>query len=1385
MDWADEERPTHLRSQPDTGIDVVAENPEGGMTAIQCKFYKPHHRVSKRDLDSFLAASGREPFTKRLIVTTSYNWGKNAEAVMTAQTTPVQRLSLTDLEELTVDWANVKLHPVHVPVKNRKKLRPHQRDAFAAVKEGFTRHDRGRLIMACGTGKTLTSLRVAEDLAGRNGSVLFLVPSISLLSQSLKEWTAQAEIPIRPFAVCSDTKAGRRTQNEDAAPYELVIPPTTDSGKLASSETGTRRPGEMTVVFSTYQSLQVIYDAQQNGFPEFDFVVCDEAHRTTGVNLSDKDESNFVRIHDSNYIKAKQRLYMTATPRVYVEASKKKARDAGAEVVSMDDEDLYGPEFHRLSFGEAVKRELLSDYKVLLLTVPENLIPKEERDKFSKAYSRFTNKVQAGKVGNKTKEVFDKDDVVKIVGCINALAKSPNPGSGFKYEDEPMRRAVAFANTIEKSKKSSYLLKEIAESLAEKHVNDDTARFSRNFSCEAQHVDGKTNALKRSEKLDWLKEQPPVNECRILSNARCLNEGVDVPALDAVLFLQPRKSQVDVVQAVGRVMRKAEGKDYGYVILPIAITPEEEPETALNNNDRYKVVWQVLQALRSHDETFNALINKIDLNNERPAKIQVIGIGNSSGDSNESADNGEKCSLGTIFQPQLFPMEEWSNAIYARIVARVGSRRYWEDWTGDMAEIAERHEEKIYALLEGSSIGLEERFEEFLNGLRVNLNDSVTREAAVGMLSQHLITMPIFEALFGNQEFTKRNPVSQVMERMLKSLDRESLEAETAKLDKFYNQIIERVDGIDNFAGKQKIISELYEGFFRKALPKVASSLGIVYTPIEIVDFIISSVEHLLNTEFKTSLTNKGVHILDPFTGAGTFITRLLQSGHIKSDDLLRKYSSEIHANEIILLAYYIAAINIEMALRELQHTECEPFKGLVLADTFQSSEHTNSRDNQNAPLSPALEFGENNERVDRQMALDIRVILGNPPYSVGKKSENDDNENLSYPVLDSIIKSTYLTEASTGLKRNLYDSYIRAFRWASTRVLNSEQGGIVAFVSNGGYIDGKAFDGFRKRIAKEFDIIYCYNLRGNQRTAGEASKKEGGKLFGEGSRTQTAVSLLVRLPGKQRPPVKVFYRDIGDYHSRETKLNILGNEKSVADIEWKQIIPDRYGDWINQRSSTYQKLTPISHEKGTSLHKNTGFPIFAASSTGCITSRDAWMVNFSRRKLEQNVIRTIDHYNSQVEQFRRVPIEKHEGFDPNDSILSQVEKLIDKDPAKFSWCNKTFKLLARCKEIDFRPEALVKASFSPFTRTELYFDKDLNTNTGKLPKIFPTRDSKNIGIYCTLRGKRTPFAALAVDAIPNFSVFSPDPGCLFPKYTYERAALTPPPPPRFNSFPG
>jgi predicted helicase len=1319
----------------DAGIDLVAKTRgTEEFHAIQCKFYMPHYKVQKSDIDSFFTASGQKPFVRRLIVSTTDHWSDNAEAALHDQHIPVSKITLYDLENSQIDWAEFKpKSKATPPVRSRKSPLPHQRSAVEDVLKGLKKADRGKLLMACGTGKTFTALRIAEQQAGKGKRVLFLVPSLALLSQSLTEWTQESEVGLHSFAVCSDSDVGKKRTTEDDTiqtfTHELRFPATTNAKRLAEEMNARHDKKHMSVVFSTYHSIDVVHNAQcKHGLPAFDLIVCDEAHRTTGATWDNEDESAFVKVHDADYIRGSKRLYMTATPRIYGNAAKATADKENVTLASMDDVALYGEELHRLSFSDAVQRDLLVDYKVVVLAIEEEHVNK----RLQRLLADSNNQLKV-------------DDASKIVGCWKALAKQGLREYG-NY-DGPMHRAVAFCQVIrpttgaKKHRVSSINIAKMFQPVVEAYQQSaPPEELTVALKCEAQHVDGGMNASEKEAKLAWLKAPAPEDTCRILSNVRCLSEGVDVPALDAVLFLTPRNSQVDVVQSVGRVMRKAPGKKLGYVVLPVVIPAGMTPNEALDNNEVYRVVWQVLQALRSHDDRFDAMVNKLDLMKVPPSKMEIIAVTDRIQPKQRTRGVADKAktSYGIGAQPRSkdgqpatiqtqleFEIGDIERAIYAKLVQKVGNRHHWEEWANDVARIAQTHINRITQLVENPKHKKERTaFSAFATELRDDLNDSISDAEVIEMLAQHLITKPVFDAIFAGHGFADRNPISIAMQKVLDVLHEHHLEKETDTLQGFYASVKMRAEGIDTAAGRQRIVVELYDKFFRGAFPRLTERLGIVYTPVEIVDFIIHSVAYLLEREFHQSLGSKGVHILDPFTGTGTFITRLLQSGLISREQLARKYRKEIHANEIVLLAYYIAAVNIEAVYHDLVGGDYEPFTGILLTDTFQMYEKEDL-------LSDLLV--DNSARRVRQRKLDIRVIIGNPPYSASQGSANENNQNVEYRTLDERIARTYAARSTATLKNALYDSYIRAIRWASDRVGTS---GIVGFVTNAGFLEANAASGVRQCLAEEFSNIYVFHLRGNQRTQGDRSRKEGGKIFGGGSRAPIAISLFVKNPDAGGHGKILFY-DIGDYLDREQKLAIVREFGSVSGIEAKgwfsPIVPDEHGDWLNQRAAGFERFIAMGDKD------NPGAAVFENFSMGVKTNRDAWAYNASRSKVASNMQRTIEFYNSEV---RRYQSTNRKG-----GIPPEPRDFVDLDPTKMSWDRVQFESIPRGRIGAFDEAAVRTSLYRPFQKSWLYFDRFFNNTVYQQPKIFPTPTTENRAIQVKAKYAGVGFVALMVDS--------------------------------------
>ena len=1320
--WMWKDAPTN--DGADLGIDLVAQDAQDGTYwAIQCKCYQKA-TLDLRDVATFYTkASATDDYAHNMIITTCEDFGPNLDKTATQYGTV--RLFADSMAESDVDWDSF-VEGKAVGKRSFKEPLPHQREAIDACLQKFQQHDRGQLIMACGTGKTITSLRLTEEMLPEGSLVLFLAPSISLVAQTMRVWANQSKRDLRCAVVCSDeTASNAEGDTWESSLSDIPYPATTDPAALHKQIKRFDRTQGVNVVFSTYQSIQVVSDAQRMGLDPFDLIVCDEAHRTTGASAASDDlteQSAFTKVHDNRLVSAKKRVYMTATPKIYGDKARVQAKTESYEVSSMDDEEKFGPVFYRLSFGRAVDEGLLTDYRVIALTVSEDVV--------SEVYQRAMA----------DEEGFEITDAAKVIGCWKGLAdQGKKDGSG-----HPLKNAVAFCSTIPESKRISEYFERTVKAYIdyEREQGNDIS----GMECAVQHVDGTMDMANRKDKLAWLADTSE-ERCHILSNVRCLSEGVDVPNLDAIMFLQPKKSRVEVVQAVGRVMRRFEGKDYGYIILPVVIPAGYTPEEALDNTDAFKVVWEIVQALRSHDERLEGGVNSLQYDMATTSVVQVINIENkvkgqnsSSGAGGRAGEDGQESTPGDPGQAKFdFSDRELQEAVNAVIVKKCGNKVYWEDWAKDIGDIAKRHIERVGELvLNGGPASVE--FAVFLRGLRDSLNNGITEDEAVEMLAQHMITLPVFDALFSEAEFAKSNPVSIAMESMVATLRGYGIETESEKreLAELYSSVRLRAEAIRSDAGKQKIIKELYEKFFSQAFKATSEKMGIVYTPNEVVNYILHATDRILRKEFGKCLADEGVRILDPFTGTGTFVVNLLQDEElIPTEKLPNKYANEIYCNEILLLAYYIATINIEHAYHSRMPQEYVPFEGAVLTDTFQMHEDGDTLD--------AEVFSENTERILRQMETPIDVIVGNPPYSAGQKNENDNAKNLSYPTLDAQIRDTYAARSDATLKNSLYDSYIRAFRWASDRI---EGRGIVSYVTNGGWLDAQAMDGFRKTLVEEYNSIYVLNLRGNQRTQGEQSRREGGKIFGSGSRTPVAITILVKNPDSKERGV-ILYHDIGDYLTREEKLSIVASAVGGEPFEWCFIEPDRHGDWLNQRDDSWYEFAPM----GLSNKPRNGVSgLFSIYSGGVKTNRDAWLYNFSKSKVISNAKKTIATYDSEQERYARA------------GSPSDIDSFLIADTAAISWTRDTKKKLTQGYRIVFK-DVVADSYYRPFCKQFLYFDgRPMVAEPGQQEALF--RNGRGNYLIDLSRGSKS-FSALIVDIPPSYD-FN-EKGQCFPLYWYEK----------------
>lgn len=1312
--WLWDDAPEELRKgHADTGIDLVGLDEDGSYWAIQAKCYTGK-KLSERDVSTFfMNALADRHYGHYMIADTAPSVTKTFENYMNDHPDrDIVRLDLDTMRHANLDWDAFEAGS-RSGARRTYDPRPHQVEAIDAVKRELADHDRCSLVMACGTGKTLTALRLCEQYPGTGGTVLFLAPSISLVSQSMRDWVNQTRGRINVYVVCSDAKASKVSEEAYGQLSDIPFPATTNAQTVANRF----RPkaDALNVVFSTYQSIDVIHQAQELGLSGFDLIICDEAHRTTGVMDG---EGAFQRVHDNDFIHGAKRLYMTATPRIYGEGAKNKAADGAVEIASMDDERVYGRVAYRLTFGKAVAAGLLTDYKIVIMQVGEDQMGRAMQEEYSRENAPIPLSDAAKFVGC-WKAMFDRRHSTSVAD-LATRGRHAETTVGDDESNRVLHHAIAFAASIKASKQLTDEFQKVVDryiaGLEEDNAESTALVHANNVvTVSIKHVDGTMDAQTRADRLDWLSADTPANECRILSNARCLAEGIDVPDLDAVIYLSARKSKVDIIQSVGRVMRRAPGKQYGYIIIPVVVPLGGDPDKILSSG-AYETVWQVVRALRSHDERLEAIINaaslgdtealrrivevevldenRLRLNRRKTRATSHIGAEDHIGDGGQ-----EPIELGTDavedVQGELdYELAEMAKAINAQIVRKCGTKIYWGEWTDDIAHIAAARAEQIARIVQDGPA--RDAFDRYLQGLRDSLNPGYEETQAITVLAQHEITKPIFETLFTDHAVIDNNPVMRALDTVMDELYAAGLtkSIDDPTLRDLYSSVKIAAMQLTSDTAKQNLIKEIYNEFFTKVFKDTANELGIVYTPVEVVDAQLHMVQRALAREFGQSLGDHGVHVLDGFAGTGTYICRLIEDTSLIPDSQLEyKYLHDLHSNEIVPLAATLMDINIEQSYHQRHGDEYVNFPGALLTDTFQMSEESNTFDD--------TVFMDNTARVRKQLDTRIRVIIGNPPYRAGD-SANTGNQNTKYTTLDKKIEQTYVAKSDATLNNSLYDHYIRAFRWASDRLLkNGNDSGIICFVSNGGWLTSASGAGVRRSLVEEFNSIYVYNLRGNQRVSGDVRLKEGGIIFNEGtgSKATIAITMLIKNPDSIEHGV-IHYCQTPDYMPREDKLESLRNIVS-QDPQWEILTPDKYGDWLNQRDDTYQNFVPLGLEK----YKQP-LGLFATYSGGLKTQRDAWAINFSLSSVVTNMRELINDTNAASDAF----------------TVDGVQ--LPQDFARFSWTVRVKDYAKRGITIPFNPENITLGMYRPFCKEYVYFDKYMNERTLQQPRLFPLTEA-------------------------------------------------------------
>ncbi len=1331
----------------DKGIDIVIQTTSKEYIAVQCKYHQDS--ISLNDISTFLsqlqAGVGEVRFKKGIIISTSKLTRAALEEIEQIRSTgmgiDIDEISEEDFIYSKIDWE--KFNPTktedEIPLCDKKKPRSHQTEAINATKEYFSnpKNTRGKLIMACGTGKTYTSLKIMEALGPK--ITLFLAPSIALLSQTFREYAQEKSEPFYASIVCSDDKVGKGRKNksdddiDDINFSELPIKPSTRLEDILSVRKKAQKENKRFIIFSTYQSALRIKEAQEAGLGGIDLIICDEAHRTVGAMYSsnERDDKNaFTLCHSDENIKAKKRLYMTATPKVYSESSKAKAKESDNVIYSMDDEEIFGEEIYTLNFSKAIALDLLTDYKVIILAVR-----KENLSGVTNSVNKKISQLKAE--GTKLdKKLINNEFVCKIVGTHKGLAKQDlivldnenkeDHNLQHQYDTAPSQRAINFCKSINTSKN----IKDSFETIMECYDEELKKKSFKNLTISIDHIDGTMNCKERLEKLENLNQFQP-NTCKVLSNARCLSEGVDVPALDSIVFFDGKSAMVDIIQAVGRVMRKAKRKKRGYIILPIALEESEiENLDEAVNNTNFQNIWKVIKALRSHDPslvdeaTFKEKIKIFGSNDETNQDDEEL-----QKDKKDKTEQDPKQAQKTLFDAIL--LQDLADAMYNVMPTKLGDRNYWENFTKKTGNIARTLNNRLKMIFEKNP----EFFHGFLDSLRENIHQNIREDEALDMITSHIITKPIFDALFGDNI---QNPIAKALDKMVQKLSTLGLQGETKDLKNLYESVKTEATHAKSQKSQQELIKNLYNTFFKEAFRKQSEKLGIVYTPIEVVDFILRATNGILKKHFGVDFNDKNITIFDPFTGTGSFIARLLskENGLISDEALKEKFLNHCFAFDIVLLAYYIALINITQAAQN-RDSSLKNFKNIALTDSLDIYEEKNDKG-----VLPIFEdLKENKEIKDTLADQNIRVIIGNPPYSAGSKSENDNNQNLSHPKLEKRVYEKYGKNSTAKVGATTRDTLIQSIYMASDRLKDR---GVLGFVVNGGFIDSKSADGFRKSVAKEFAHLYVLNLRGNARTSGEARKKESDGIFDSGSRATIAIIFFVKDTSVKNSIIH--YYDIGDYLKREEKLNRLANFTDLDAIKFETIIPNAKGDWINQREDGFDKLIPLKRDK-----KRQNPSIFDTNSGGVVSGRDPWVYNFSPDALMQNVQKCMDTYNADLKRFnahfREAFKQRTKGVKSAELYKHLNDKEITTDKTKIAWVQNLKNQLIKGKKLDdFSQEKISVSLYRPFNKQYFYYERELGWSFLSMKKIFPDKSAQNVVINT---GISKVFSALISSEIP------------------------------------
>lgn len=1315
-------------SAKDQGIDLIGYDNNDNVIPIQAKNYLKTNQIKREEVDKF--------FTEITTKSNKYNWNpvtawlvyngvlnKKAEERLVE----INNLKDTNIKKIAVQELLQKIyyqHKIHdlkeiyiekwlesvtvEKIKTPKTLRAYQTEALDKAVQYYKDYDRGHMVMACGTGKTLTSLVMIEKITPPNAMILFLVPTLDLMRQSIEVARNDIDFDFNGFAVCSDTSVVKRTakKNDEIMlsnadlPINRVFSSVEQINDYYHKITPPPKLSQRIIVFSTYQSVDKIVEAQKDGFGVFDLVICDEAHRTVKFidgKENNKKEQNFVVVHDNEKLRAKKRLYMTATPKIF-KGDVKKIKATGEyddlEFLDMSQEDVFGQQFFTYSFSQGVSENYLADFKVIILTFLA--------DEYNTTYQQLKEKYDKLKYKEKFIEL---DEFTKLYGVYKTL------------KSRHIKNAINFCRFAISGKANSRLLTIVWEMLVE-HIQQNQEDHD-NFQIDFRHVDGTMNSNLRRENIDALdkKEQG----CVVLSNARCLTEGVDVPSLDAVIFMQQRKSEIDIVQATGRVMRKTKEKHAGLVIVPVvaSIIDNQKQEVEFDfEKTAFKKVGDILGALRSPnvkpelkqtvenhqlgDSWNNHLIEvTTEINEKKILAILKTRQQNLLEDKKpldtetiHSMNDYEAEKVAKQLKIEL-TMENIQNLknqimdkVKSAVVKRVGTRSYWAVWS---AEKLPGIVKNVKNFLKYSYEANEKIWEQFIKQVQSYLNPAITKQDAINWAADSFITQPLFAILFPHS--LKHNPVVRIFSKLEDDLNlREKLSSEEVKLQNFYDNIRKEVATIETQQAKQNLLKMIYEKYLTAVYKEEAKNNGVVYTPIEVVDFMLKGVNYLLQTEFNNSSFNtENVKILEPFAGTGSFISRLLSEdlNLIAKDNLEYKYKNDIYANEIMLLPYYIASINVSETFNNRQNNNSYlPYDNIIWTDTFELLDKNTNQ----AELKIAED--QNHKKIAKLKNEPINVIISNPPYSVSAKNKN------IHKTITEIIAEKLTPKTKSKSKGVLQDSIIKALLFSIQKVKMSQENGVIAFILNNSFLVNNATDSLRNYLQNVFSKFYIIDLKGNARKTIQNKtlfSDEGESIFEE---KMVGSCVLLGIIKKQSYQLNsknnAYYISCKKITERKKKLKWIA-ENSLETFKLEKVIKslslDKNNDWFQKSAIWNNNMVPLN-SKIKNINKNI---ILKITSNGIMLYNQNLFNNFSMNQLMQNVKKEIKQY--------KVALDKH--------LQSQINKY----PVHLK-----NKLKSHKQPEEFQKNYINVILNDPFCKKYCYYDIFFPARLCKFKEIFPQK---------------------------------------------------------------